>query len=90
MAFNLRKQSIQFSKPCGWFRIPHGRKSPKLSNMECNTPLSELFRNCISVRSVVRWQAPSDDIMFRSNAEGSSNTDTLEIRKLFLLLFSGL
>jgi hypothetical protein len=49
MAFNLRMQSIQFSKLCGVFRIPDGKRSPKLSNMQCNTPLSELFRKRMSV-----------------------------------------
>jgi len=61
MAFNLRTEGIQFSKQCGLFRIPYGRRSPKLSYVECNTPLSELFRKCASVMfwgpmaDAVRW-----------------------------------
>ena len=61
MTFNLRTEGIQFSKQCGLFRMPYGRRSPKLSYVECNTPLSELFRKCASVTfwgpmaDVVRW-----------------------------------
>jgi hypothetical protein len=40
-------------------------------------------------RSEVRWQTPSDDIMFRSHARVSSNKATLEIQKLFLFVFGG-
>jgi len=39
MAFNLRTEGIQFSKQCGLFRIPYGRRSPKLSYVEFNTPI---------------------------------------------------
>jgi len=61
MALNLRTEGIQFSKQCCLFRMPHGRKSPELSYVECNTPLSELLRKCVSVTfwgpmaDAVRW-----------------------------------